>query len=29
MLLLGEMHPSRTVLSEQPEGMAGSGNVQP
>lgn len=29
MLLLGEMHPSRTVLSEQPEGKAGGGNGQP
>jgi glycosyltransferase involved in cell wall biosynthesis len=29
MLLLGEMHPSRTVLSEQPEGMAGAGSGQP
>ena len=28
ILLLGEMHPSRTVLSEQPEGMAGSGSGQ-
>jgi glycosyltransferase involved in cell wall biosynthesis len=29
MLLLGEMHPSRTVLSEQPETTGDSGNGQP